>query len=367
MNLSVNKGSDMNNSKFELYKEYFIEKERELLSFQDITVIAFRYASGIEAIRLENNRGHIVILPFYGQMIWEAVFDGVDLTMENMFSEPKYANNIAGTYGCFAFHSGILNNGCPSPKDTHELHGEMPCAKMDRAYIEFNTENDGKAWLKLISEYEYVMGFGSHYLATPSVTITQNSGLVDIAMQVKNLSTQPMNLMYMCHVNFAFCENATIIQPIPFTPENTVVRTQVPGHVNATKEYLDFIEQLRIDPSVHEKLDQPQKYNPEQVFYLKGLIGEVSHLLKRREEDSFCISYSTQKFDHTARWILYNSDQKVAAFALPSTCDPEGFLTEKEKGNVKILKGGEITDFVVRLGYLNKSETETCLKDLGRK
>ena len=35
----------------------------------------------------------------------------------------------------------------------------------------------------------------------------------------------------MCHVNFAFCEGARIVQPIPFTPDHVVARTAVPGHV----------------------------------------------------------------------------------------------------------------------------------------
>lgn len=53
-----------------------------------------------------------------GQMIWDAFFDGHDLTMRNMFSQPKLASEIVATYGCFAFHSGLLANGCPSPADT---------------------------------------------------------------------------------------------------------------------------------------------------------------------------------------------------------------------------------------------------------
>lgn len=56
-------------------------------------------------------------------MIWDAFFDGHDLTMRNMFSQPKLASEIVATYGCFAFHSGLLANGCPSPADTHPLHG----------------------------------------------------------------------------------------------------------------------------------------------------------------------------------------------------------------------------------------------------
>ena len=42
---------------------------------------------------------------------------------------------------------------------------------------------------------------------------------------------------------------------------------------------------------------------------------------------------------HTIRWILANSDQRVAAFAMPATCEPEGYSAEKRKGNVRSLAG----------------------------
>ena len=58
------------------------------------------------------------------------------------------------------FHSGLLANGCPSAEDTHLLHGEMACAAMDEAWMEL--EGD---MLRLTGRYEYVMGFGHHYLA----------------------------------------------------------------------------------------------------------------------------------------------------------------------------------------------------------
>ena len=44
---------------------------------------------------------------------------------------------------------------------------------------------------------------------------------------------------------------------------------------------------------------------------------------------------------HTIRWMLANSDQRVAAFAMPATCEPEGYLAEKRKGNVRSLTGGD--------------------------
>lgn len=38
----------------------------------------------------------------------------------------------------FAFHSGLLSNGCPSPEDTHIMHGEMSCAVIDEAWLEID-------------------------------------------------------------------------------------------------------------------------------------------------------------------------------------------------------------------------------------
>ena len=72
-----------------LWRQLFSEQPRTLLANDDFTVTAFRYASGVEGLRVENARGYLVILPWLGQMIWDAEFDGHDLTMRNMFSEPK--------------------------------------------------------------------------------------------------------------------------------------------------------------------------------------------------------------------------------------------------------------------------------------
>lgn len=64
-----------------LWRELFSEQPRILLENDDFTVTAFRYASGVEGLKIQNSRGHLVILPWMGQMIWDAQFDGHDLTM----------------------------------------------------------------------------------------------------------------------------------------------------------------------------------------------------------------------------------------------------------------------------------------------
>lgn len=56
-----------------------------------------------------------------------------------------------------------------------------------------------------------MMGFGAHYLARPTARLHDEILFLDITMDVENLSSAPMELMYMCHVNFAYAEGAQIV------------------------------------------------------------------------------------------------------------------------------------------------------------
>ncbi|MCL7138868.1 DUF4432 domain-containing protein, partial [Escherichia coli] len=77
-------------------------------------VTSFRYDSGVEGLNIANCRGHLIILPWMGQLFWDAQFDGLCLTMCIMFRQSYPATEVIVTYGCFAFHSGLLAYGCPS-------------------------------------------------------------------------------------------------------------------------------------------------------------------------------------------------------------------------------------------------------------
>ena len=42
----------------------------------EFKAVAFRYASGVAALKVSNSRGSFTILPWMGQMIWRCDFDG---------------------------------------------------------------------------------------------------------------------------------------------------------------------------------------------------------------------------------------------------------------------------------------------------
>jgi hypothetical protein len=225
------------NTRIPLYRAVFGEQEKILLQCPAFKVSAWTYASGVLALSLENSRGKLVVLPYQGQMIWSAEFDGCNLTMNNLFEQPRPSPTVIDTYGCFMFHSGLLRNGCPTPDDTHALHGEMPCAPLDTAWLEV-----GEGFLRLGGSYQYAKGFGDRYLACPSVTLRADSALFDIAMDVTNLAAKPMDLMYMAHMNYAFVTGARFVEPLGV--QRLRLRTSVPDHVKPTPAWSAYMARL---------------------------------------------------------------------------------------------------------------------------
>lgn len=348
-----------------LYPALFSEQEKTLLQSAEFKVTAWTYASGVRALSLENARGRLVVLPYQGQMIWSAVFDGCDLSMTHMFSQPRPSPTVIGTYGCFMFHSGLLRNGCPSAEDEHALHGEMPCAPMDSAWLEIGTDATG-SYLRLGGDYEYVQGFGDHYLASPGVLLRADSALFEIQMQVSNLAAKPMDLMYMAHMNYAYVAGAQLRQPLGMAAMR--LRSSVPAHVKPTPAWARYTAELSKDPGQLQCLDQPELYDPEIVCFFDGVHadpqGQAHFVLDHPGGAAFYTRYRPQQFAHAARWILHNPDQQVAAFVLPSTCEPEGYRAELAKGNVRSLAGGAKAEFSVTTGYLNPAERQALERSL---
>ncbi|ELI0636369.1 deoxyribose mutarotase [Vibrio harveyi] len=333
-----------------LNKAQFNQQETILIQSEDFKVSAFKYNSGVEGLKIENAKGYLTILPYMGQMIWDAKFLGEDICMENMFSEPKPNNEIVATYGCFAFHSGMIRNGCPSPEDDHPLHGEMPCANMDKAWLEVDEDQ-----ITLKGEYEYVMGFGDHYLATPSVSIEKGASMFEIKMKVQNLASVPMPLQYMCHMNTAYFPEAKMTQNIPDSAVK--LRKSIPGHVKPTQQWLDFNDTLKAQSAPIHQLSAPDMYDPEIVYFMDNLSQHTDNAefeMTIPNGKTLITRFDTTEFNYATRWILYNGDQKVGAYVLPATCRPEGYLAAEKNGTLIQLQPKEVREFTVKTGIIEK-------------
>ena len=145
--------------RIELHRFSFEDRERRLVEAGEFTVSAFRYDCGIEALRICNARGEIIVLPFKGQQIWRAGFDGRDLTMRSMFDEPVDTQVYLETYGAFMIHCGLTGLGAPGPEDSHSLHGELPNAPFQKAWIEIDEEAQR---VTIAGSYRHTVAFSTN-------------------------------------------------------------------------------------------------------------------------------------------------------------------------------------------------------------
>jgi hypothetical protein len=355
------------NGTLQLSRPDFKKSSDPFFRFGSIAVTAFTYPSGVEAIRMENERGHIVLLPYQGQQIWDAEFLGRNLKMQNLFSDPVPTDELLGSYGAFLFHCGARRMGTPGPADDHPLHGELPGTTYSRAWLEFGSR-DGRAFVALSGVYHYTRAFGDKYDAVPVVRLFEDSSVLEVEMNVTNLASKPMDLMYMCHVNFAPGRNAEILQGASWTPKDMELRTSIPSHVKPSKEYLDLLESMKENPERTRVIRPEDSYDPEVVFFIRNLKRDDrgwTHMLQKHEDGTAdYISYMPERFEHTVRWILIHDDQKVNAMALPSTCGPEGYTREKEKGTVKTLLPGETATFSLSVGAMDSSSASTMARTI---
>ena len=98
---------------FHLTPEFFTERERTLVESGPLSAAGFRFDSGMCGLRLRNEVGELLLLPFQGQQIWSAEFSGRNLTMKSMFSEPRPTREYLETYGGFLLHCGATAMGVP--------------------------------------------------------------------------------------------------------------------------------------------------------------------------------------------------------------------------------------------------------------
>ena len=356
----------------QLQERFFTEKESEFVTSAGLTASLFRYASGVCGVRLANRKGHLTLLPFQGQQIWDAVFEGRTLTMKSMFREPVPTKEYLATYGAFFVHCGATAMGVPSKEDTHPLHGELPNAHYQQAFLQVGTDDRG-AFIALGGQTEYIVAFNHHYLFEPCVKLYADAAVFPIASKLTNLKKTPMDYMYMAHVNFRPVDGGRLVYSAPCTPEHTRVSINVPKHIKSShpiEEFTAFLQQLQADPRKHTTLTPDLILDPEVIFFIdyQADAAGFAHSLQIHP-DGFAhyLKHRLAELPKGVRWLCRTPDQDALGLYLPATAEHQGFLTEKSKGHLKQLAGGASVEFYVEAGLCDPHETsrlENVIHDL---
>jgi hypothetical protein len=351
----------------QLAPHFFDARERPLIESGNLAASLFRYDSGVAGLRLRNDQGELVMLPFQGQQIWSAVFGGRNLTMKSMFDEPRATTDYLSTYGGFLLHCGATAMGVPTKEDDHPLHGELPNAPYQKAWVVLG-EDEGGRYIGLSGQYQHTVAFSCNYVAQPLVKLYAGASRCWISISITNLKRTPMELMYMAHVNFRPVDNGQLVYTAQATPETVRVRKSIPSHVHPTTEYLEFLQALQRDPAKHNLLAPDLAFDPEVVFtvdYQTDPEGWAHSMQVHPDGSADYIRHRPEQLDKGVRWISRTPDQDALGLVLPSTAEPEGYHAEKAKGHVRTLAGGSVFSCTMEAGWLSTDEAaamETQIK-----
>jgi hypothetical protein len=352
--------------KFNLQPQFFNEKNFNAIETGSLTAGLFRYSTGVCGVKLTNDKGWLELLPFQGQQIWKAHFRDRDLQMRQPAEEPVETIDFLENFGCFMLHCGVLRVGAPTATEPHLLHGELPNAPFRDAFLIYGEDQKGR-YLSLSGKYYYNKFFGNYYLAEPEVKLYENSSVFQISMKVKNLSKLPMELMYLCHINFVPVDGSRLEYSAKYDAGNIKPRTSIPSHLKPEPEYIDFINNLKTRPEIHHQIDKNLRADPEVVFYIEYLAdkdGKCYTLQVHPDGKSDYVGHMKDQLPKVVRWISRTPDHDSIAIAEAGTCEVDGYVQEKEKGNIKILNPGEEYHCEIDAGALDENETVEMLRKI---
>jgi hypothetical protein len=349
------------NSLIHLEKKFFGEKEKTLVTNGDVYASTFVFESGVHGLRIGNKCGYIIALPFQGQQVWRFNFLGRERVMKSIFEQPVATRVYQETYGGFLLHCGATAMGVPSEEDNHPLHGELPNAPYEKAYLSVGVDENGR-YIGLGGEYHHRVAFNHNYLAEPFIKLYENSAILHASMTITNLKNTDMELMYLMHINFRPVDYGRLVYSARCNPDDVKVHISIPKHVktnNKTGALEKYLRLLEENPALHNILKPELVYDPEIVFtvnYLADENGNAHSMQIHPDGYADYVSHKPSQLQYGIRWIARTKYEDAMGLVLPATAEHNGYTAEKRKGNIRLIQGGQKVEFNVQAGLLEPSE-----------
>lgn len=309
-----------------LQPKQFRERETPLLADREFTLSTLRYESGVCALRLRNSRGEIVLLPYQGQQIWSAQFDGRELNLVSPDAEPSESTCPARS--AFLAHCGLSSMILPKSDDNHTTPGELSNAPYQRAELMVGLDERGR-YMAITGRYHHTVAYGHNYLAIPQVRLYAKAALLEISLRITNLKKSPMELMYQACVNF---------RPVA---SSRIVDTSLPA-INQPANAQTFTE------------------NTEQLLsidYLPSTDGWARSLQVHPDGTADLLRHRPDQLPYSLRWLCRTNELQALGFE-PATAEHPGYASTPGKSRTYSLEDGETFQCDLQVGLLNRKEAE---------
>lgn len=333
--------------KLNLQKSFFSETKKELVSYGEFKIQAFRYNSGVEALEVENKKCSFIFTPFKGQQIWHFEVGGKEISMQTTIKEPTNSSVYLENYGGFMYHCGVISFGAPDSE--HPQHGEIPNEIYDTAYISCGEDEGGK-YILLGGELYHDTAFVRKYKFAPEIKLYEDSSVFKINVTLENQRAYPLEYMYLCHINFRPFDGAKLICTAKKDSEHMKVYKS-----EGTKALTDYMDRVEKDFTIMDTVGaEGQCYDPEICFGIKFNSDENgrAYSLQYTPEGACYVSHPTDVLPYGIRWISRTENEDAMGMVLPATGEHLGYNNAKEKGQIKLLEANGVLNFYMEAGYL---------------
>lgn len=344
-----------------LDRNEFISREAVFEKINGFEVAKYLSDTGVQMLRIKNDTIDLVFLPFQGQQVWSAKFNGRDITLKSLVTEPIITrDDYLGNYGGFLVHCGPNVLGGPVEGMKHAIHDELPNASYNRAYLCVGKDSNEDDYIELRGEFLRQIAMTGSYLAQPCVRITMGSPIVTAGMKITNLSNVELPIAYMAHMNFLPISKSKIVSTRDMSPGKFVVRNGFPSHVKPGKEILEYMERVSTDPKVANEVPEAYMCDPELVAYVNDFGDEFgnSHTFALHPNgESDYVTYNVSQAKNSLYVVQRTHLHDSICIAAPSTAGVEGVEVETAKGNMIFLKKDE--SYSVDFGFSGLTVAQT--------
>ncbi len=345
--------------KINLKKEFFSDREFVLAEYKNMKAIAFTFSTGVAGLRIENNKGNFVILPFQGQQIWSAEFDGISYGMKTMIKEPLENVQFLKTYGGFLYHCGCDSVGAPDAD--HPQHGIVPNAKFQEAYLICDEDENG-TYMAVGGTFDNNISFVKRYKFSPLCKLYEDSTVLKFDIQIENLRDNPMEYAYLCHINFKPIDGAKLV----YNGKIKTVHRAIPDDMvpEKKKKLIACMDALEADGTFGDIIGaEGQFYEPE-ICCTVVYDGDRAYTMQYVEgEGAFYETHPTKELPYAIRWAARTATEDSFGMALPATCEHKGYAYAKENGQIKYLPPFGKINFSIEAGWIS----DNCAKEIIKK
>lgn len=341
---------------------FFTDRPLELVRDGELSATAFRYETGVCGLKIKNQHCSMVILPFMGQQIWFAKFNGKNLTQKSIFDQPQATTKFGDNYGGLLLHCGLTNINCAEDGEDYPLHGELPFANYQEAYTGIGRDEKGK-YLVVGGTFVYRNSQEYHYAYSPQLRLYDGASVAEMHIDIHNRRGRELDYMFMCHMNWRAVDGSNLIYSAIKDKEHIKVdKAQLDGDSPRAVRLQKYTKLLLKDPTIADTLDSTtQCYDPEiciNIQYESDENGWAHAMQVMPDGDACYVGFCTDKLPYALRWFCRTEDEDGIGIALPTTGTNRSSAYQKAHHLYNTLAPGAHESLRFNFGYLKKNEVE---------